>query len=314
MYSTTLTVIAVLLGAVNVLLPMLFTMSEDLFVLISLVILHVLISSSFMLYFTFHLKMRALRNKEDWYDKLRQVHVMDLSLRKQDNSLPSIFLGIPIIITLALITYTYMNYDTIPDVFPTHWGITGEPDAWSEKSILSVIMLPIVLLGIQVMMLCMSVAMKGSRMKLNVNKKAQSAKRVLDMRKYSSWYFALISYSVTILFVFLHHMTMLRQDMDITYFWIMLVCSIGVTLGGAILFMMKTRNIQENFTEQVQSNVTDIDEDQYWKAGIFYFNENDPSILVEKRSGVGWTLNFGNKWSYLIVFIPLAPIIFIFFI
>jgi len=39
----------------------------------------------------------------------------------------------------------------------------------------------------------------------------------------------------------------------------------------------------------------------HWKAGFIYWNPDDPSILVPKRSGLGYTLNFANKWSWLAI-------------
>jgi len=39
-----------------------------------------------------------------------------------------------------------------------------------------------------------------------------------------------------------------------------------------------------------------------YKWGIFYFNPKDPRILVPKRNRLmGWTLNFANPYSYLIL-------------
>lgn len=38
---------------------------------------------------------------------------------------------------------------------------------------------------------------------------------------------------------------------------------------------------------------------QLWKWGIFYNNPNDDRLIVQKRSGLGWTFNFANKNSYL---------------
>jgi len=35
------------------------------------------------------------------------------------------------------------------------------------------------------------------------------------------------------------------------------------------------------------------DEDQYWIGGIFYNNPNDANIFVEKRIGIGFTMNIG---------------------
>ena len=58
-------------------------------------------------------------------------------------------------------------------------------------------------------------------------------------------------------------------------------------------------------------NVIDMDDDQYWKFGLFYVNKNDPSILVEKRFGIGWTVNMGHKGSWIfLVLLFVGSIIF----
>jgi hypothetical protein len=40
--------------------------------------------------------------------------------------------------------------------------------------------------------------------------------------------------------------------------------------------------------------------DAAWK-GSFYSNPNDPALLVPKRLGIGYTLNFGNPWSWAVL-------------
>jgi len=40
--------------------------------------------------------------------------------------------------------------------------------------------------------------------------------------------------------------------------------------------------------------------DDSWK-GIFYSNPNDPALWVPKRFGIGYTLNFGNHWSWVVL-------------
>ncbi|MFC6022417.1 DUF1648 domain-containing protein [Plantactinospora solaniradicis] len=44
------------------------------------------------------------------------------------------------------------------------------------------------------------------------------------------------------------------------------------------------------------------DDDRHWRvAGFCYVNRDDPAILVQKRVGIGWTLNLGNPRSIAIV-------------
>ena len=40
--------------------------------------------------------------------------------------------------------------------------------------------------------------------------------------------------------------------------------------------------------------------EDHWK-GVFYSNPEDPALLVPKRYGVGYTLNFGNPWSWVVL-------------
>ena len=41
------------------------------------------------------------------------------------------------------------------------------------------------------------------------------------------------------------------------------------------------------------------DDDHLWKGGSVYFNRSDPSILVPRRFGIGYTFNMANRAIYL---------------
>lgn len=50
--------------------------------------------------------------------------------------------------------------------------------------------------------------------------------------------------------------------------------------------------------------------DRYWKLGIFYFNRDDSAVLVEKRFGLGYSLNFARPTAWVILsLILMAPLI-----
>ena len=54
------------------------------------------------------------------------------------------------------------------------------------------------------------------------------------------------------------------------------------------------------------ANATDRMDDRYWKLGGIYVNSNDPAIFVERRIGLGWTINFGNPRALLVMLVILA--------
>jgi uncharacterized membrane protein len=53
--------------------------------------------------------------------------------------------------------------------------------------------------------------------------------------------------------------------------------------------------------------------DRYWKLGVFYFNQDDSAVLVEKRFGLGYSLNFARPTAWFILLLglmgPLIPIV-----
>jgi uncharacterized membrane protein len=47
--------------------------------------------------------------------------------------------------------------------------------------------------------------------------------------------------------------------------------------------------------------IGDTTPDSAWLTGRIYFNRSDPALFVERRMGFGYTLNFGNPVSWLLV-------------
>ncbi|HEY6285864.1 MAG TPA: DUF5808 domain-containing protein [Ktedonobacteraceae bacterium] len=51
------------------------------------------------------------------------------------------------------------------------------------------------------------------------------------------------------------------------------------------------------------------DDDRYWYGGFFYSNPDDPALFVEKRYGLGWTLNFGHPQAKLVLIVSLVVVL-----
>lgn len=52
----------------------------------------------------------------------------------------------------------------------------------------------------------------------------------------------------------------------------------------------------------------DFDDDARWHLGLFYVNREDPSVVVPRRFGVGWAMNWGNPRSWGLVALFVAAI------
>lgn len=84
---------------------------------------------------------------------------------------------------------------------------------------------------------------------------------------------------------------------------------LSVVLAATIAFTIKVGRSDKYDIDETNEEITDFDEDSYWKVGLIYFNRNDPSIFVEKRFGIGWTLNFANPIGYMVFLLPLIAIL-----
>jgi hypothetical protein len=62
------------------------------------------------------------------------------------------------------------------------------------------------------------------------------------------------------------------------------VLTFGLCLLLGIVFM-----VRDAWNSATQGPVSD-----HYRGGVFYVNPQDPRLWVEKRMGVGWTLNFAH--------------------
>ena len=272
---------------------------------------------SIALYFLFHAKTSRLKHENNWGSNLKQVRITDIAIRTADEMLPSVVYLLPMIITVGMIAYTASQYANLPDLIPTHWGIDGQPDAFSNKTPFSAVALLLILLVMQGMMLGINELIKRSGIKINATKKMKSRAQQLSFRKYTSWFLFMTTLLMTVLFSFLQLIT-IHDNLGNP------ALLLALPLGFLVLILVMTgvyafkvgqsgSRLDVDIVDEEVEGITDYDDDRYWKGGLFYFNKNDPSIFVEKRFGVGWTLNFGHPIGYLFLFGPIILILVIAF-
>lgn len=272
-------------------------------------ILFGMLTVSMILYWINHQKISKLKEMEQWGVSLKQVRAVDLTARSRDEMLPWPFFVAPMGITAFLIGFTLLNYGLMPKSIAVHWGPSGAADDWVDKTFLTALSLPIVTLMMQCMMWGIVDSIKRSAIKLAVNHKEESLESQLKTRKFASWFVMLISYGLTMLFTVLQLSNIYPVLADGNKLLPFFILFLALVLGGTLVFAWKMRQWRLAYTADVVTGMTDVDEDRYWKGGLVYINREDPSIFVEKRFGVGWTLNLGNPRGYIVFFLPLAIVL-----
>lgn len=78
----------------------------------------------------------------------------------------------------------------------------------------------------------------------------------------------------------------------------------ALVIGNALYMWSRNNHFTPTSAEQ--------NGDQHWRAGLFYYNRQDPALFVQRRSGPGFTLNFGNIFSWPLPAFIVADFAFIF--
>lgn len=273
----------------------------------------VILFISMALYFYFHMKVTTLKREKKWFKDRKQVRVSELNVRTKDEMLPWIAYVVPMVITVGLVVFTLLNYNSFPDQIPTHWGPDGKPDSFTDKTYISALTLPVVLLVMNAMFLGINELTRNSGIKLSAGNVKASRIRQLRLRKYTSWLLFFISILISMLFTFLQFTTLYENSVsDLLIITVPLAFSAFVLIGTVILAVKvgkKDSDLDVEIIIEESQEVINADDDQYWKGGLIYFNPDDPSIFVEKRFGVGWTLNFARPMGYIILIGPLLIIL-----
>jgi len=95
----------------------------------------------------------------------------------------------------------------------------------------------------------------------------------------------------------------------------------GMGVVGALIVVLLTgqSGSRVRLGKKSDGEVIRRDDDKYWKWGVYYVNRDDPALFVEKRFGVGFTINFGRPAAILLlvglialiaVFIHVVPLLF----
>lgn len=276
--------------------------------------LFVMLIALFFVYLKFHFLVKNLKEEEGWIENKKQVSLTDLSFRQRKIKYSNLWFIIPLIITIGTMIITYLNYDLIPDSIPMQYDFQGNPNNFKDKSLITVFSPTF----IQIMMIGLFIFINNiiskSKQQLNPSDPEGSAlQNEIFRRKWSA--FTIVSGILMVLiftlmqisfFVIIDPNLIFSATMIITLMIVIFSLYLAINLGQGGS-RIKTESSGNN-TE------IDRDQDEYWKLGQFYFNPQDPTVFIEKRFGIGWTINFGSKKGWFYIGILFAIIIFSIFI
>lgn len=202
----------------------------------------------------------------------------------------------PFLLLLATGLYLQAHWDQIPERFAIHWNLAGEPNGWANKTWLGVYGALLLGAGLNAMLLAIGYgilhgARRGSRF--------QRANVLFLVAQ--TWVMSGV-FSCTALLS-------LHRGPSPGRVWILTAAILAFVFGSI------WRLARLSAEPRGEDEPGDATPDDCWKWGQFYYNPQDPAFMVEKRFGIGYTMNFGHKLSWvlmaLILLLPLSGILLI---
>jgi len=215
----------------------------------------------------------------------------------------------PFAILGAAAVVLHWNWQRIPAHFPVHWGIDGRPNGWSTRVPAGVYGPLLLGAACLALLLLLTWGIVAWTRKVHASGAAAATELVRERRYllvlvFTEYVVALITSWTALL--------PLRPQPESSP-------SAAVPLGllsillFALLLLFLAHRPPEPLPAEGAPTVGDRTEDRYWKAGMVYINRSDPALLVERRFGVGYTLNMGHWISWMIlaalVLLPLAALL-----
>ncbi|MEC5424148.1 DUF5808 domain-containing protein [Virgibacillus sp. C22-A2] len=256
--------------------------------------------SSFLVYLKFHREMKILKKKENWMAERSQQVFINTRFRDQKLSYSNAWFILSFAIAFATIALTFRLYNQIPDQIPMQYNFTGYITNWVDKSYRTVLVMPIQQLYLTLLFLFINSTITKAKQQINARNPEESLrKNVIFRRRWSA--FIIISGTALVIMFAIIQLSFIFPINHQLLIVIPLVLSIGITISAVVLsFTTGQGGSRVNSDSGETGDIMDYDDDKFWKLGQFYFNKNDPALFLEKRFGVGWTINLARPLAWII--------------
>lgn len=224
-------------------------------------------------------------------------------------------------------------YPSLPATIPTHWNGAGQVDQTAPKSIWSVFTLVLVPAGTVVLMYALSwLVVVAPVRSVPSDTPEQAEARAGVQRHLATTGLGMVSLALAVGLGITAIPTWLAPRSPAVILGTIAVALVLI-LGTVVVIIVRyavgmsrvrsprpaavsTRPWPVGRPRQEPGGTSAVDapdDDRYWKLGGIYVNRHDRAVFVQKRFGVGWTINFGSVGGMVfgaaIVLIVAVPLV-----
>ncbi|MBW0013870.1 DUF5808 domain-containing protein [Mycobacterium sp.] len=243
-------------------------------------------------------EIRAAKAAGNWYEGLRQGIAVDTRLRTDPPRFPWLWLAPALIVMIVTAVIGVVLYPSMPETLVVHYRANGVPNRLAAKSVGTAFSLVFVQIGVTALLVGIATAiLRSSRPDIDPAHPVGSARW---HRHYMSLGAKALLGLVAMIDVGMLGSSLLMWTGTVTS-WAPLVVVLPILAAVVVAVVVLARNNRVRDDGEQDTGLTHRDDDKYWRGGLFYINREDHALLVPRRFGLGWTLNFGNPRAAMLL-------------
>ena len=216
-------------------------------------------------------------------------------------------------IILAVIITVVMRYPVLGDSIPMHFNYNMEPDRWVDKSWWTVLQIPLLSAGLLLLMFFVAVSIEKAKLQVDPhNPRLSFAQHQVYRRRMGH----AIGFVTIIMLLIISFSQFLYLFPDAAVWslaggkfslWCIAILTIFM-VTPVVIFYVKTGqggckvkiNIDELYEADAaestvkKSTAQGRGDDKFWLLGLFYYNRDDPAVIVEARFGAKLNFNYAH--------------------
>jgi uncharacterized membrane protein len=259
-----------------------------------------IVFGSWGVYYLSHHRLQAVKANQHWFANTRQAVLANVEPR---SSAPSrmfwAWLALPVAVIAITATVAAWRYPTLPEAlnfnlpFIRQWTLARTPLSAG---------LPVIFQFIATLLFSGGAWLSGAvRQALDVENPEGSQRQELLLKQLiQALLFSLaLGFDAAFLLSGLAGWGLAAANTTMPGLFILAPLVIWIVVAPGLLLGLRTEWPGQSRT----SGYVNRDDDRFWKFGILYVNPDDPVVLVNKRFGIGRTLNFGHPLSWVVILI-----------
>ncbi len=260
-----------------------------------------------ILYIYMHNKAKNIKIELNWSEITKPSAVADTTFSTRKIAVSKMwFIAYAIIIILTVVAGLYF-YADMPENVLIRMNADGSQE-YAQKSFGILLIMPATQLLIALVFGFIYYSIKRARPELSADDAKASAQKNAKHRYAWSCFTVFGGMGMLLLFVLIQ-LEFLGILNNIAYIGSIIFTSalILATVVLSILYGQSGSRLKSS-SDAKQSDSINREDDIYWKKGMFYVNRKDPSLFVEKRFGIGYTVNFARPGAWIFMAVILAVV------